>query len=330
MTSIVRQTLALVVSMQSKDTQTRSSRGREAGVHRSPLSQPPYVGCYVRLHRYAFAGAAIVAAMAGPTARAAESSLSNPPAGNSSGFDLPALGGAMRGSLLSVLRPAIDLSLSARAPGIVDAIHVPEGSEIKKNQVIIGLDADEERGDVAQAEASVRGTRAEMERAVAEFDRVQQLRSDNIFSEKQILDAKTQAELARSKYEQSTAALEIARSRLANRSIVSPIDGIFLKTNKSVGEAVERYETVVRVVDIRSLEMVVFCDARYFSLFQVDQQVQVKVLKSPEDQPIVPGVVIHTDPIVDPASGTFRVKIKLERSNQAIPGLTALLLAPTA
>lgn len=245
-------------------------------------------------------------------------------------YDLPASGGAMRGSFRSVLRPTIDLSLSARAPGIVDAMHITEGNPVKAGDVIVSLDADEERGDVAQAEALVRGSRAEMERANAEFERIQTLSRDNIFSEKQILDAKTQAELARSKHEQSLASLQIARARLANRSIVSPIDGIFLKTNKAVGEAVERYETVARVVDIRSLEMVVFCDARYFSLFQTNQQVQVKVLKSPDDQPIVSGVVSHIDPIVDPASGTFRVKVQLERSKAAVPGLTALLLPPSA
>lgn len=122
----------------------------------------------------------------------------------------------------------------------------------------------------------------------------------------------------------------MARVRLANRSIRSPIAGIFLKTNKLVGEAVERYETVARVVDVTSLEMVVFCDARYFSLFKIGQRVDVRVFKSPEDQPIVQGLVVHTDPIIDPSSGTYRVKIKVERSEDSVPGLAAILIAPAS
>ena len=238
--------------------------------------------------------------------------------------------GAARGSFRSVLRPAIDVSLSARAAGIVEAIHLPEGSTLKSGQAIMSLDSNQEQAELAQAEAASRGAQADMERAKAEFERIQRLREDNIYSEKQFLDARAAAELAQSRYDQSRAAVELSRVRLANRSITSPIDGIFLKTNKLVGEAVERYETVARVVDVSSLEMVVFCDAEFFSLFRTGQQVDVRLFRSAEDQPIVTGTVIHTDPIIDPSSGTFRIKIKIERSAQAVPGLAALLIAPAS
>ncbi len=238
--------------------------------------------------------------------------------------------GTARGSFRSVLRPAIDVSLSARAAGVVDALNVPEGQEVVSGQPIISLDSDQEKAEVAQAEAAVRGSKAEMERVVSELERMQSLREDKIYSEKQFVDAKSQATQARSRYEQNEAGLLMAQARLANRTIKSPIAGIFLKTNKLVGEAVERYETVARVVDVTSLEMVVFCDARYFSLFKPGQHVDVRVFKSTEDQPIVPGLVVHKDPIIDPSSGTFRVKVKVERSEHSVPGLAALLIAPAA
>jgi len=239
-------------------------------------------------------------------------------------------GGTPRGSFRSVLRPAIDVSLSARAAGVVDVLNVPEGQEVTAGQPIISLDSDQEKAEVAQAEAAVRGAKAEMERVVSELDRMQSLKDDKIYSEKQFGEARSQATQARSRFEQNEAGLQMARVRLANRTIKSPIAGIFLKTNKLVGEAVERYETVARVVDVTSLEMVVFCDARYFSLFKPGQHVDVRVFKSTEEQPLVPGLVVHKDPIIDPSSGTFRVKIKVERSEHSVPGLAALLIAPAA
>ncbi|ACB77243.1 hypothetical protein Oter_3969 [Opitutus terrae PB90-1] len=235
-----------------------------------------------------------------------------------------------RGSFRSVLRPAVDVSLSSRAAGIVEVIHVPEGSTVTAGQSIMSLDSAEQRAELAEAEASARGTKAEKDRAATEFERIQRLRQDNIYSEKQFQEAKASAELALSRYEQALAAVELARARLANRDIVSPIAGIFLKTNKLVGEAIERYETVARVVDVRRLEMLVFCDARYFSLFRVDQRVDVRVLKSSEDQPMISGTVSHVDPVIDPSSGTFRVKIRIEPSAQAVPGFSAILIAPGA
>jgi RND family efflux transporter MFP subunit len=236
---------------------------------------------------------------------------------------------SMRGSLRSVLKPVSDVPLSSRAAGIIEKICVPEGSQVKAGQPIISLDSNQERADVLQAEASVRGAKADMDRATAEFDRIQSVQEDKIYSPKQILEAKAQAEVARSRYEQAAAALELAKVRLANRDIVSPIDGIFFKTTKVVGEAVDRYETVARIVDVTSLEMVVFCDASYFSLFKVDQKVDVKVLRSTENQAVVHGTVSYVDPIVDYSSGTFRVKVKVERSEQAVPGFSAILMPPS-
>lgn len=245
--------------------------------------------------------------------------------------ELYAIGGSSsRGSFRSVLRPTVDVNLSARAAGIVEVIHVPEGGLVRAGQPIISLDSNQERAELAQAEASVRGAKAEKDRAANELERIQQLRQDNIYSDKQLQDAKAQAELALSRYEQASAAAELSRVRLANRDIVSPIAGIFLKTNKLVGEAVERYETVARVVDITSLEVVVFCDSRHFALFHTGQRVDLRVLKSTEDQPLISGTVFHVDPIIDPSSGTFRVKVKIEPSAQAVPGFSAILIAPPA
>jgi RND family efflux transporter MFP subunit len=244
--------------------------------------------------------------------------------------DLVAVTSSMsRGSFRSMLRPIVDVPLSSRAAGIIETIHVPEGSAVKAGQPIISLDSNQERADVLQAEAAMRGTKANMDRATSDFESMQRLNTgtENVYSEKALREAKAQAAVARSGYDQAAATLELARVRLVNRDVISPIDGIFLKTNKVVGEAVERYETVARVVDITSLEMVVYCDARFFSLFKDDQKVDVRVLKSAEDQPVVTGTVSHVDPIID-SSGTFRVKVRIEPSPKAVAGFPAILIAP--
>src|SRR5437868_3714545 len=88
--------------------------------------------------------------------------------------------GAPRGSFRSVLRPVLEVPLSSRAAGVVDTIYVPEGSTVKAGQPIIGLDADQEKAELAQAEAALRGAQAEVKRATAEFDRINQLHTENI------------------------------------------------------------------------------------------------------------------------------------------------------
>lgn len=252
-----------------------------------------------------------------------------PPASNTGGSDTPSLLETLnRGSLRSVLRPSADLKLSARAAGFIEQFHVTEGSPVKAGASIVSLDADMEKAQVVQAEAMLRGAKADFERAQAEFDRVKPLAAEGIYSEKQFIEAKTNTETTLSRVEQAEAALGIAKANLTNRTISSPIDGIFLKSNKSVGEAVERYEVVARVVDVSVLEMVVYCDARLFPSFRGRTDAQVRVLRSPEHQPVVPAKITHVDPVIDPSSGTFRVKLNIIPSGDAASGLSAVLIPP--
>lgn len=234
----------------------------------------------------------------------------------------------LRGSLRSMLRPWSDLQLSAKAAGVIAKFFVEEGAMIKAGDPILSLDSAEEQAEVMQAEAAVRGANAEAGRATAELERVKPLTNEKIYSEKQYIEAKTLAEIARSRLDQAQAALATAKARLANRTVISPIDGIFLKTNKSVGEAVERFETVARVVDVSRIEMTIYCDGRYYDKLKHVKSVEVKIVKSIDNQPIVKAEVVHIDPIIDPLSLTFRIKLQLAPASTVASGYAAILLLP--
>ncbi len=242
----------------------------------------------------------------------------------------PTIESASRGSLRSVLRPIADVRLSARAAGVIERFHVDEGATVRVGDPIISLDMDTEKAEVLQAEAVLRGAKAELDRAIAEFERTKSLSNENIFSEKQLLETKTIKEIAFSRNVQAEASLAMARARLMNRTISSPINGIFLKSNKSAGEAVERFEIVARVIDISALEMVVFGDSRFFATFRTLENVDVQIFISPSQQPIVKAKVAHIDPIIDPSSGTFRIKLHLSPSSEVAPGYTAILVPPSS
>jgi len=241
---------------------------------------------------------------------------------------LETFGSTDRGSLRATLRPLVDVPLSSRAAGIIEKIRVPEGSKVKAGDAIVSLDSDQERADVLQAEAAARGAKAEMERAADEFKRVDQLRKQDVYSEKQYLEAKAQAAIAQSRSEQADAALLIAQDRLKNRDIVTPIDGVFFKINKVPGEPIDRYEPVARIVDATSLEMVVFCDAKYFELFKNRKKVDVKVDKPTGGESTVTGEITLVDSIIDPVSSTFRVKVKIQPSADIASGYTGALVVP--
>jgi RND family efflux transporter MFP subunit len=233
-----------------------------------------------------------------------------------------------RGSLRSVLRPIADVRVSSKAAGVIERFHVEEGAAVQIGDPILSLDMDAERAELAQAIALVDGAKAELDRTSSEYERARPLSAENIFSEKQLLEALTARDLAASRLAQAEAARDLAQSRLSNRTLTSPIKGIFLKTSKSVGEAVERFETVARVVDTSRLEVLVYADARYFTKFTQGGQARIRVSLPTGGQVVTQGTVSHVDPIIDPATGTFRIRVQFEPSAEVAAGYTALLLLP--
>ena len=232
-----------------------------------------------------------------------------------------------RGSLRSILAPRHDLKLSSPAAGIVEKLHVPEGSRVSAGDPLISLDSQQEIAEVAQAQATLRGIEAEYERATLEFTRAEALFRDKILADKQYEEYRSNAIVLRNRRDQAKASLDLVQARLDKRTIRSPIDGIYLKSQKSVGESVERFEQIARVVDASQLRLTFYCDAHLLGVFAVGQTVTLEVQPSLQKTVRTTGKLIHADPIID-SSGTFRLIIEVIPSDDAIAGLPAALVVP--
>ncbi len=234
--------------------------------------------------------------------------------------------GAYRGSLRSVLLPREDIKLSAASAGIIKNYHIEEGQRVKAGEVILELDAREENAAVNHAQALLEGAAAELERARKNMARVEKLFKDNIQSEKEYEETVYYLAKAESQYKQTQATVETAAIRLEKMKIKSPIDGLFFKKYKSVGESVERLETVARVLDESRLELVVYCGSHLFGSLHSDTTLQIELLDGPSRGEQASAEVVYVDPLIDPSSGTFRVKLEIAPSNSVSAGLAARLL----
>ncbi len=231
-----------------------------------------------------------------------------------------------RGSLRSVLLPREDIKLSAASAGIIKIYHVEEGQRVTAGEVILELDAREEQAAVNQSEAALEGAAAELEKARKDMKRVEKLYHDDIQSERQYEETVYLLAKAESQYKYTQATLETAKIRLEKMKIKSPIDGVFLKKYKSVGESVERLETVARVLDDTRLELVVYCGSHLFGSMHSDTTLNIEILDGPSRGEQVAAEIVYVDPIIDPSSGTFRVKMEISPSETVSAGLAARLI----
>jgi membrane fusion protein (multidrug efflux system) len=195
--------------------------------------------------------------------------------------------------------------INARVQGFIKEIHFDEYTFVHKGDTLIIIDEAEYALALAQAEArlqnavsgkstvnasisttasqigvseaSIEGTRAEMENARRDLDRYQSLLADKAVTAKQYDDAHTKYETLKARYEmlcrqkQSTvltkdekavqlgqhdasievarASVELAKLNLSYTVITAPVDGYTSRRNLQVGQLVQPGQTLLSIVD---------------------------------------------------------------------------------
>lgn len=262
----------------------------------------------------------------------ADTPSTHPLAGESTLFTtgkIPAMMGVSRGAMRSILEPWDDVYLSCQMDGVVARYPHLEGSRVKKGDVVVELDALMELAEVAQGEAVVIAAQAELTKAQKDFNRIDSLFKEQIASEKQLEETTFALANAKAKFLQAQQHLAGAEVRLSYRFIKSPVDGLFFKKTKSVGEFVQRGEVLARVIDDSQIQMMVYAGPDYFGKFKKADTVEVKLLDGLAKGQLVQATVHRVDTLIDPANGTFRIQLVMPVSQTVVPGISAIALPDT-
>jgi RND family efflux transporter MFP subunit len=228
-----------------------------------------------------------------------------------------------------VIEPHTVTDISSKVDGVVDFINVERSDLVKKDQVLVQLDARIEQAAVAyarrraKATAEVRANQASADFSARRHERVQSLYESAALSEDQMDETGTQKRLAkleldRAKENLELAGLDLARAQanLAQRTITSPIDGVVVERYLSPGESVEE-KPILRIAQIDPLRVEVIVPITHMNDIVVGQQATV----SPEN-PInedYQATVTIVDRVADAASGTFRVRLTLPNPDYSLP-----------
>ena len=232
-------------------------------------------------------------------------------------------------------------------------LYAGQGSVVKKGQKLADLqsaDIDEAEADylkaLADSENARRTSEAEVKLAQQTYDRTKMLYEKTIAAGKALQSAEHDLQVAKATAESSIAstkaALTAARHRLlilglkdsdmnalATRpdfaavfSLTSPISGIVVERNATVGATVGSDANVFKIVDISS----VWIDANVFekdvARVKLGQQVNVSVTAFPGS--VFTGKVILVSTVVDPDTRSVKVRTEvLNRDGRLKPDMFA-------
>lgn len=199
---------------------------------------------------------------------------------------------------------------------------------------------------IAQAQTLLDSTKTAYTNAKNNFDRHQQLSAAGAISQAQLETAQTQLSAAEAQYKsaqdqldmltkgetkealnvlqaqvnQAQASLDLAKTQLANATIVSPVSGTVSAKNINVGELASPGVILLTVINVDSLYIKASLPVGFMESVKVGQDVFVKVTEIPDQE--FSGKVSFIDPVIDSRSKSVLVKITVNNPDLVLkPGM---------
>jgi len=192
---------------------------------------------------------------------------------------------------------------------IISEIHVEEGTEVRKGQVLVQLRADRETLDVKLSEKLI-----ELKRFIAAGQ--EKLYQEKMGSEEKAREARTELEI-------SVLQLEAKKVALEEKTIRATMDGVIVKKFKEAGEAVDRAEKLLEMMNYDQVIVEFYIKPELRKNVKQNDKVRVRFLDL--DNSEIEGRVDLVDPRNDSASSLVRIKVLVDNQDHRIkPGMKSM------
>lgn len=213
--------------------------------------------------------------------------------------------------------------------GVVASVNVQRSNSVKKGDPLVLLESSVENAVVERARvlAKVEGEmKLQKERlafAQRMHARVQELFNSEAISAEKNDQAKTEVTMARAQLQKARenralAKLDLGRARaqLNQRTIKSPISGIVVERFVAPGEFVDN-QPLLRVAQMDPLRVEVILPAKMFR--KIKPGMKADVIPEIDADGSYSSTVAIVDRVIDPASGTFGVRLELPNPDYRLP-----------
>lgn len=197
-----------------------------------------------------------------------------------------------------------EVAVFSQAARRVEQLLVEEGREVRRGQVLLRLQDDEQRNALAMITA-------ELERAKREYERQQRLFANQLITEQAFNDATFELE-------QLGLRKNDAERELSYTTVVAPISGTITRRLISRGDHVTPNQHLFDLVDFDSIVARVYVPEK--ELPRLADGLAARIT-APAVGRAWSGRVERLSPVVDPKSGTVKVTVAIPRQEGLRPGM---------
>ena len=238
--------------------------------------------------------------------------------------------GVRAAELDCLVKPEMYVELSSPVDSVMEKMLVETGDTVARGQPLAQLEASVERAKVrlaklqAKSVSEIKNREEQLRYAKQYHSRMADLLSQNSVSQYEADKAATEVAIAQielnkanEKWRIAQSNLELAQAQLALRTIRSPIDGIVVDRYAMVGESVSD-RTIMKLAKVNPLKVELIAPTEYFGLIRKGMEVEIYP-EQPSDQ-VFTATVSVVDQLIDPASGSFTVRMLLPNPDDKLVG----------
>jgi membrane fusion protein, multidrug efflux system len=199
-----------------------------------------------------------------------------------------------------------EVEIIARVQGQLEELLVEEGDRVKKGQVLAELNKSELRLALREAQARLDNNRAVYERTIKMLD--QELTSQEVLDNNKYL-----FETAKTQYDQ-------AELNLRYTTITAPFSGVITTRLIEQGEMIRVNTVLFNLADMDKLLARVYVPEKELARISIGDRVRLE--SEMFQSQAFEGVVEMISPVVDPATGTVKVTVRVaENHGKLKPGM---------
>ena len=228
-----------------------------------------------------------------------------------------------------LIQPDQVAELGSPVVGLLERVHVDRGDWVRAGQVLASLSTEVERAFLevaasrAQGSADLRAAEADLAYHRQQLARAEDLRKQDFLSVQALDQHRAETHLARRRVDQAREQqghwereYELAQAQLEQREIRSPFDGVVVERYRSPGERIET-SPILKIASLDPLRVEVFMPVSRYGSIEVGMP--LTVIPELNGAAQREAEVARVDRVVDPASNSFRVQLRLPNPEHTLP-----------
>ncbi len=229
-----------------------------------------------------------------------------------------------------VITPSNVVRVGSPVSGLLDEVFVDQGDLVKPGQRLATLRSEVERTSIevlalqADSAAEIEAQQSRLTLSEKRLERVQKMVKSNVATREQLEAAEAETEviereLAIAEMRQQVARLELERARrqLAQREIISPIEGVVIERRLFSGEFLHQESHVVTLAQINPLRIEAYLPVSFYG--DVEPGMILTVHPDAPVQGVFDARVDVVDRVFDAASGTFGIRLEFANPDLSVP-----------